>query len=145
MVYSLGHAFGIINWLSDPGPIMEMIIGSAKNALDLGAGISIYLIIAVVFFWIANWLIVKKGISGGIERIASVFTPLLIIIMIIFMINGIRLPGSAIGLEAFKPNFSKILEPGIWVSAYAQVFFSTTLAVGVMIAYGSYLKKKPML
>jgi NSS family neurotransmitter:Na+ symporter len=102
MVYSLGHAFGIINWLSDPGPIMEMIIGSAKNALDLGAGISIYLIIAVVFFWIANWLIVKKGISGGIERIASVFTPLLIIIMIIFMINGIRLPGSAIGLEALN-------------------------------------------
>ncbi|HHW00128.1 MAG TPA: sodium-dependent transporter [Clostridiaceae bacterium] len=143
MVYSLGHAFGIINWLSDPGPIMGMVAGSAKNALDLGAGISIYILIAVVFVWIANWLIVKKGISGGIEKISNIFTPLLMVMIVVFMINAIRLNGSAIGLEAlFKPDFSKILDPGIWVSAYAQVFFSTTLAVGVMIAYGSYLHEK---
>ena len=143
MVYSLGHAFGIVNWLSNPGSLMNMFAGNAKNALDLGSGISIYLIVAVVFVWIANWLIVKNGISRGIERIANVFTPLLLILMIIFMVNGIRLNGSAIGLEAlFKPDFSKIWDPAIWVSAYAQVFFSTTLAVGVMIAYGSYLHKK---
>ena len=143
MVYSLGHAFGIVNWLSDPGPIMGMVTGSADNAMDLGAGISIYILIAVIFVWVANWLIVKKGISGGIEKISNIFTPLLMILMLIFMVNAIRLNGSAIGLEAlFKPDFSKILDPSIWVSAYAQVFFSTTLAVGVMIAYGSYLHDK---
>ncbi|MBU3189943.1 sodium-dependent transporter [Clostridium bowmanii] len=143
MVFSLGHAFGIINWLSDPGPIMGMVTGSAKNALDLGAGMSIYILIAVIVVWICNWLIVKKGISGGIEKMSMIFTPLLMVLMIIFMINAVRLKGSAIGLEAlFKPDFSKILVPSIWVSAYAQVFFSTTLAVGVMIAYGSYLDDK---
>ncbi|MGH4140622.1 sodium-dependent transporter [Clostridium sp.] len=143
MVFSLGHAFGIINWLSDPGPIMSMVTGSAKNALDLGAGMSIYILIAVIVVWICNWLIVKKGISGGIEKISMIFTPLLMVLMIIFMINAVRLKGASIGLEAlFKPDFSKILVPSIWVSAYAQVFFSTTLAVGVMIAYGSYLDDK---
>lgn len=143
MAYSLGHAFGIINWLSNPGPIMGMVAGSAKNALDLGAGMSVYILIAVVFVWIANWLIVRKGISGGIEKISNIFTPMLMVLMIIFMINAMRLKGASIGLEAlFKPDFSKILDPGIWVSAYAQVFFSTTLAVGVMIAYGSYLHEK---
>ena len=143
MVYSLGHAFGIVNWLSDPGPIMGMVTGSAENALDLGAGISIYILLAVVVVWIANWLIVRKGISGGIEKMSNIFTPMLMVLMLIFMINSIRLNGSSVGLEAlFKPDFSKIMEPGIWVSAYAQVFFSTTLAVGVMIAYGSYLHEK---
>lgn len=143
MIYSLGHAFGMVNWLSDPGPIMGMVTGSAKNALDLGAGISIYIVVAVVFIWLANWLIVKKGISGGIEKMSNIATPMLMILMIIFMINAVRLNGATIGLEAlFKPDFSKIMDPGIWVSAYAQVFFSTTLAVGVMIAYGSYLHKK---
>ncbi|PKM52652.1 MAG: sodium-dependent transporter [Firmicutes bacterium HGW-Firmicutes-7] len=143
MVYSLGHAFGIINWLSDPGPIMGMVTGSAESALDLGAGISIYILIAVIAVWLCNWLIVKKGISGGIEKMSSIFTPLLMVLMIIFMINAVRLSGATIGLEAlFKPDFSKILSPSIWVSAYAQVFFSTTLAVGVMIAYGSYLHEK---
>lgn len=143
MVFSLGHAFGIINWLSNPGPIMGIVTGSAKNALDLGAGMSIYILIAVIGVWICNWLIVRKGISGGIEKMSMIFTPLLMILMIIFMINAVRLNGASIGLEAlFKPDFSKILDPSIWVSAYAQVFFSTTLAVGVMIAYGSYLDDK---
>jgi NSS family neurotransmitter:Na+ symporter len=143
MVYSLGHAFGIVNWLSDPGPIMGMVTGSADNAMDLGAGISVYILIAIIFVWIANWLIVKKGISGGIEKMSNIFTPMLMVLMVIFMINAVRLNGASIGLEAlFKPDFSKILDPGIWVSAYAQVFFSTTLAVGVMIAYGSYLHDK---
>ena len=143
MVYSLGHAFGIINWLSDPGPIMGMVTGSAESAMDLGAGISIYIVIAVIFVWIANWLIVRKGISGGIEKMSNIFTPMLMVLMLIFMVNAVRLNGASVGLEAlFKPDFSKILDPAIWVSAYAQVFFSTTLAVGVMIAYGSYLHEK---
>lgn len=143
MVYSLGHAFGMINWLSEPGPIMGMVTGSAENALDLGAGMSMYILFAVVFVWISNWLIVKKGISGGIEKMSNIFTPMLMVLMVVFMVNAVRLNGSYIGLEAlFKPDFSKIMDPGIWVSAYAQVFFSTTLAVGVMIAYGSYLHNK---
>jgi NSS family neurotransmitter:Na+ symporter len=143
MVFSLGHAFGIVNWLADPGPIMGMVTGSANNALDFSAGISIYILGAVILVWLCNWLIVKKGITGGIERISSIFTPLLMVLMIAFMINAVRLDGALIGLEAlFKPDFSAMLNPGIWVSAYAQVFFSTTLAVGVMIAYGSYIDKK---
>ncbi len=143
MVFSLGHAFGMMNWLQDPGPIMGMVTGSADNALDLGAGMSLYILVAIVFVWLTNWLIVKKGISGGIEKMSMIFTPLLLVMMVIFMINAVRLNGSTIGLEAlFKPDFSKIMDPAIWVSAYAQVFFSTTLAVGVMIAYGSYLHEK---
>ncbi|AHM58173.1 putative sodium-dependent transporter (plasmid) [Peptoclostridium acidaminophilum DSM 3953] len=143
MVFSLGHAFGIMNWLQDPGPIMGMVVGSADNALDLGAGMSIYILVAVVFVWLSNWLIVKKGISGGIEKMSSIFTPVLLVMMVVFMVNATRLNGAVIGLESlFKPDFSKIMNPEIWVSAYAQVFFSTTLAVGVMIAYGSYLHEK---
>jgi len=143
MVFSLGHAFGVMNWLQDPGPIMGMVVGSADSALDLGAGMSIYILVAVIFVWLSNWLIVKKGISDGIEKMSSIFTPILLVMMVVFMINAVRLNGAAIGLESlFKPDFSKIMSPGIWVSAYAQVFFSTTLAVGVMIAYGSYLHEK---
>lgn len=143
MVFSLGHAFGIMNWLQDPGPIMGMVVGSADNALDLGAGMSIYILVAVVFVWLSNWLIVKKGISGGIEKMSSIFTPVLLVMMVVFMVNATMLNGAVIGLESlFKPDFSKIMNPEIWVSAYAQVFFSTTLAVGVMIAYGSYLHEK---
>lgn len=143
MVYSLGHAFGMIDWLGDPGPIMGMVVGDAANALDFGAGMSLYILGAVIFVWLANWLVVRRGISAGIEKLSNIFTPLLMVLMVAFMVNAVRLEGASIGLEAlFRPDFSKIWDATVWVSAYAQVFFSTTLAVGVMIAYGSYLHKK---
>ena len=109
MVWSLGHAFGIVNWMSDPGKLMGMIAGSASGPFDFKAGISKYMLCFILVVWFGNWIIVKKGISAGIEN---------------------------------TPNFEAILNPSIWVAAYAQVFFSTTLAVGVMIAYGSYIPKK---
>ena len=143
MVYSLAHALGIINWMSEPGQLMGMIVGSANGPFDFAAGISKYMLGFILVVWFGNWIIVKKGISGGIEKASKVFTPLLMILMIIFMFNSIRLNGATIGLNAlFTPRFEKILNPSIWVAAYAQVFFSTTLAVGVMIAYGSYIPDK---
>lgn len=140
MVWSLGHAFGIINWMSNPGPLMGAIAGTASGPFDLGAGISIYMLSFVILVWVGNWLIVRNGISQGIERSSKFFTPVLMVMMMIFMINSVTLEGAAEGLNTlFTPDFSKILNPNIWVAAYAQVFFSTTLAVGVMIAYGSYI------
>ncbi len=143
MVWSLGHAFGIINWMSDPGKLMGVIAGSANGAFDFSAGISKYMLVFILVVWLGNWIIVKKGIASGIEKCSKVITPLLIVLMLLFMFNSLRLKGATIGLNAlFTPDFSKILNPSIWVAAYAQVFFSTTLAVGVMIAYGSYIPAK---
>ena len=140
MVWSLLHAFGVVNWMANPGPIMGMIAGNAEGPFDLAAGISKYMLSFVIIVWFGNWVIVKNGISGGIEKCSKIFTPILMIMMVLFMINSIRLDGSILGLNTlFTPDFTKIANPNIWVSAYAQVFFSTTLAVGVMIAYGSYI------
>ena len=140
MFWSLGHAFGLTNWMTDPGKLMGMIVGGGNGPFDFAAGISKYLLGFVILVWLGNWIIVKKGISGGIEKCSNIFTPLLMIMMVAFMFNSIRLAGAKVGLNAlFTPDFTKILNPSIWVAAYAQVFFSTTLAVGVMIAYGSYI------
>jgi len=143
MGLSIGHALGLVDFLGNPGPFMGMVVGNAESALDLGAGYSFFLFFSVIFVWAFNYFFVRKGISGGIEKICLVTTPLLLILMVIFMINALRLEGSVIGLNAlFNPDFGKIMDPRIWVAAYGQVFFSTTLAVGVMIAYGSYLGEK---
>lgn len=143
MIWSLGHMLGIVNWMSEPGKLMEVIAGNASGPFDLAAGISKYMLCFILVVWFSNWIIVKKGISEGIEKCSKIFTPLLMVLMLIFMVNSLRLQGATIGLNAlFTPDFKKILNPSIWVAAYAQVFFSTTLAVGVMIAYGSYIPEK---
>ena len=63
--------------------------------------------------------------------------------MIIIAIRAINLEGASIGLNTlFTPDWSKVFDPKVWVAAYGQVFFSLSLAMGIMITYSSYLPKK---
>jgi NSS family neurotransmitter:Na+ symporter len=58
------------------------------------------------------------------------------------IIIGVTLEGAANGLDFYlRPDFSKLLEPNVWLGAYGQIFFSLTLGFGVMIAYASYIEK----
>lgn len=99
--------------------------------------------IGIACIWIINWLICYKGIKGGIEKVNKVLLPSLIIIMIIIAIRGVTLEGASLGLNTlFTPDWSKVLDPKVWIAAYGQVFFSLSLAMGIMITYSSYLPKK---
>lgn len=86
--------------------------------------------------------IVMGGISGGIEKFSKILMPALFIMMIAIMIRSITLPGAMEGVEfLLKPDFSKI-NGSVILAAVGQVFFSLSLGMGVIIAYGSYLGKE---
>src|SRR5690625_4705898 len=81
---------------------------------------------------------VQKGIAGS----AMVFIPLLVIMFIILVARALMLPGALGGLDAFfRPNWEALLSPPVWVAAYGQIFFSLSVAFGIMLTYASYLKK----
>ena len=64
----------------------------------------------------------------------------MIILLLILLVRSVTLPGASKGLELlFKPDFSKILDASVWVAAYGQIFFSLSIAFGIMICYSSYL------
>jgi len=130
-------------WGANPGEFFGgKFLGVSSGPWDIG-GMRWTIAASVIIVWLLNYTITKKGISGGIEKACKVITPLLAVLMIIMTIRGLTLTGAAEGLNWFlKPDFSKIANGSVWIAAYAQVFFSTTLAVGVMIAYSSYLPKK---
>ncbi len=99
--------------------------------------------IGIAIIWLINWTICYKGIKGGIEKVNKVLLPMLIIIMVVIAIRGVTLEGASLGLNTlFTPDWSKVLDPKVWVAAYGQVFFSLSLAMGIMITYSSYLPKK---
>jgi NSS family neurotransmitter:Na+ symporter len=85
--------------------------------------------------------VVFKGVADGIEKYSKVLMPLLIIILIILAIRSVTLPGARDGLAfLFHPDFSKITG-SVLISALGQVFFSLSMGMGVLITYGSYIKK----
>jgi len=99
--------------------------------------------IGITIIWLINWFVCYNGVSGGIEKINKVLLPTLVVIMIIIVIRGVTLPGSELGLnKLFTPDWSKVLDIKVWVSAYGQVFFSLSLAMGIMVTYSSYLPEK---
>ena len=92
-------------------------------------------------FILLTGFVVFKGIQNGIEKYAKILMPVLLVILVILGISSMMLPGGKEGLAfLFKPDFSKI-NGEVLISAMGQGFFSLSLGMGVLITYGSYVKK----
>ena len=85
--------------------------------------------------------IVATGLGEGIERACKFMMPALFVILIILIVRSVTLPGAAAGIEFYlKPDFSKLTGKAV-LDALGQSFFSLSLGMGIMVTYGSYLKK----
>ena len=94
----------------------------------------------VVFIFMTGF-VVFKGVANGIEKYSKILMPLLVLILIVLAIRSVTLPGAGEGLAfLFKPDFSKITG-SVLISALGQAFFSLSMGMGVLITYGSYIKK----
>ena len=93
-----------------------------------------------IFIFLTGF-VVFKGVANGIEKYAKVLMPLLVVILIVLGVKSLTLPGAGEGFSfLFKPDFSKITG-SVLVSALGQAFFSLSMGMGVLITYGSYIKK----
>ncbi len=82
------------------------------------------------------------GIKRGIERFCKIALPLLYIILVVLAVRICMLPGVEEGLEFFiRPDFTKLLDPEIWMLAAGMAFFAFGLGPAFLEVYGSYLKK----
>ncbi|MGL5243806.1 MAG: sodium-dependent transporter, partial [Sarcina sp.] len=105
--------------------------------------IIIPIVIGITLLWVVNWFICYRGIKRGIEKLNKFLLPILIFIMIVIAIRGVTLEGASLGLnKLFTPDWSKVFEPKVWIAAYGQVFYSLSIAMGIMMTYSSYLPKK---
>ena len=97
--------------------------------------------VGLVISWILIYLSIFKG-TKVVSVIVKWTVPLPVLFIIAFVIRGLTLPGAFQGLAFYlRPELGKLMEPRVWLAAYSQVFFSITLAFGVMPAYASYLPK----
>ncbi len=98
--------------------------------------------IAFLFIFIlATSVIVFLGVEKGVEKVSKMLMPLLVLLTIGIAIYSVTLPGALDGLIYYvKPNFKNFSMTTV-IAAMGQLFYSMSLAMGIMITYGSYMKK----
>lgn len=98
----------------------------------------------VLWFFIylgATALIVLGGVEKGIEKVSKIMMPILVVLSVVIAIYSVTMPGAIDGVIYYiKPDFSKFSITTV-LAAMGQLFYSMSLAMGIMITYGSYMKK----
>lgn len=98
--------------------------------------------IFLAIFLLATTIIVIFGVKGGVERVSTIMMPILILLLIGISVFCITRPGAMEGVAYYlKPNMSA-LSPTTFLAALGQLFYSMSLAMGIMITFGSYMPKK---
>ena len=94
-----------------------------------------------VIFVGLTYLVVMFGVEKGVEKVSKILMPVLVVLSLGIAVYAVCLPGAGEGvLYYLKPDFSKFSFKTI-VVAMGQLFYSMSLAMGIMITYGSYMKK----
>lgn len=139
MVFSLDQ-----RWGQDAGAFF----GTFTQALG-GADITVSfdyvtpVLISIALVWLAVIAVMVLGVQNGVAKSSMLFIPLLVVMFVFLVVRAMLLPGALEGLDAFfRPHWGALLSPGVWVAAYGQIFFSLSVAFGIMLTYASYLKKR---
>ncbi|WP_288550551.1 sodium-dependent transporter [uncultured Brachyspira sp.] len=128
-----------LKWGTDTAAFFTGEYLKLESGFSLGS-FNLSVAIPLIIVWVIIFASVIGGVKDGIEKANKIFMPLLAILVVIILIRGITLPGALAGLDyMFKPDFSKLLNPQVWIAAYGQVFYSMSVAFGIMITYSSYL------
>lgn len=97
-------------------------------------------IIACLFVaWILIYMCIRNGTSS-VGKVIKYLIILPLICLVVMSVKGITMPGAVEGLKAFFiPDFSALKDAEIWVDAVGQVFYSMSVMMAIMFAYGSFL------
>ena len=88
-------------------------------------------------------VVIRQGVQRGIERWSKRLMPLLLLILLAGVVYIMTQPGAIIGLKVLlQPDFSRVLDADVLVSALGQTFFSLTIGTGAMMVYGAYLNPR---
>ena len=117
-------------------------LGMGESFWQIG-GLNLKVLIPVVIVWLVIFVIMRRGVSKGIELTSKILMPILVVAMLIIVVRGLTLEGAGAGLaQLFQPDFAALADPGVWIAAYGQVFFSLSVGFATMLTYASYLKRK---
>ena len=126
--------------------LLEYLRGNAAAlAADgyFGAFISSGLSVEVCFliFTAFTLSIIFAGVRGGVERVSKWMMPVLVVLSLVIAGYSVTRPGALAGVKYFLvPNMANFSWMTV-VAAMGQMFYSLSIAMGILVTFGSYMKK----
>ena len=110
---------------------------------------------AAAFFWLIclalNIWILSKGLKNGVEAVAKIGMPLLLLFGCLLAFKGVSLTAGGqdgavfdgtYGLNfLWKPDFASIWKPSVWLAAAGQIFFTLSVGMGSVQCYASFVEE----
>ena len=123
--YMTGHA----NTVAADGYFSSFI--SSGAATEICFLIFVFITLAIIF----------AGVRNGIERVSKFMMPVLVVLSVVIAVYSVSRPGAIAGVKYFLiPNVENFSWMTV-VSAMGQMFYSLSIAMGILITFGSYMKK----
>ena len=133
------------------GYLYKAVTGALASATDAAQSAALFsdlvgspgiAILLTGIFLLFTVMVVRGGVSGGIERAAKILMPLLLVMLVLLAIRSMTLPNGMAGVSyLFAPDFSELSFPVV-MGALGQALFSLSLGMGAMITYGSYFPQQ---
>ncbi|TAF65340.1 MAG: sodium:calcium symporter [Cytophagales bacterium] len=128
--------------------------GSYVDIYSSTTGIPFEAIVFYIFCLLLNTYILSRGLSGGVEAVAKIGMPLLIIFGVFLAFQGLTLGTSGapagcadcdsyLGLNfLWNPQFDSLANPKVWLAAAGQIFFTLSVGMGTIQCYAAYISSK---
>ena len=94
-----------------------------------------------LFFTLLTLVIIYAGVQNGVERVSKLMMPILVFLSVVIVIYSVTRPGALEGVKYFLiPNIKNFSWMTV-VTAMGQMFYSLSIAMGILVTFGSYMKK----
>ena len=128
--YLFEYIRGDVNVIAGDNFFVNFITDGAET--ELWFIVFTFLVLAVIYL----------GVENGIERVSKIVMPILVVLAVVICIYSVTRPGALSGVKyLFIPNFEHFSIMTV-VTAMGQMFYSLSIAMGILITFGSYVKKE---
>ena len=97
--------------------------------------------ICFIIFCLITLIIIYAGVRNGVERVSKFMMPILVVLSVIIAVYSVTRPGAMAGVKYFLiPNMDNFSWMTV-VAAMGQMFYSLSIAMGILVTFGSYMKR----
>ncbi|MBO5517725.1 MAG: sodium-dependent transporter [Firmicutes bacterium] len=97
--------------------------------------------VCFLIFAFLTLAVIVLGVENGVEKVSRIMMPVLVALAVVMAIYSMTRPGAAAGIRYLLVPDLKHFSWMTVVAALGQMFYSLSIAMGILITYGSYMKK----